>query len=306
MNTLCRTLTSWLFLVHAATSLRADVVTNLNPVADTSLFESSPDNNLGSWTDIPVGTTAGTSGPPLRSRGLMRFDFSQIPANAIVTSAALTLQLVKKPSPGVGATIGLNRMLRGWAEGTGNFQNGSPAATGEVTWNDEALPSTPWTAPGAAVGTDFVATASASVAVDLLGTYTLTSTPALVADVQMWLKDSGTNFGWMLLCQEEATAATARRFGSRESTNQPVLTLQYSLPSQATPPTLSSPVLAGNQLQFSFNAQSNLSYTVEVRKLLVTGSWSVLTNIAPLPSDAVVTVSDPITNTTSCYRVRTP
>ncbi|MGH7613747.1 MAG: hypothetical protein ACREMW_06870 [Gemmatimonadales bacterium] len=42
------------------------------------------------------------------------------------------------------------------------------------------------------------------------------STAQLVADVQGWLADPASNFGWILIGDESATA-TAKQFDSRES-----------------------------------------------------------------------------------------
>jgi hypothetical protein len=50
------------------------------------------------------------------------------------------------------------------------------------------------------------------------------------ADVQSWLDEPGTNFGW-LLRGNEATLSTAKRFDSRENpilANQPVLVVDYT------------------------------------------------------------------------------
>jgi hypothetical protein len=53
----------------------------------------------------------------------------------------------------------------------------------------------------------------------------------LVADVQLWLDQPGSNFGWMLLCQSEGTAFSARRFGSRENPfTTPALAIEFLLP----------------------------------------------------------------------------
>jgi hypothetical protein len=71
---------SWLLCGEAA---RAGTVTNL-PAADTTLFETAPDNNLGAGT-LAAGATRGR----LRARALLRFDLSGVPANAVVVSATL-------------------------------------------------------------------------------------------------------------------------------------------------------------------------------------------------------------------------
>src|SRR2546421_656629 len=76
----------------ARTLVVGDTVT-LTPIADTSIFEEVPNNNLGGLPDVPAGTIRLLK----RSRALFKFDVSQIPANASITSASLTLQVVKTP-----------------------------------------------------------------------------------------------------------------------------------------------------------------------------------------------------------------
>lgn len=88
-----------------------------------------------------------------------------------------------------------------------------------MTWNDRFFgsnPATPWTTPGG----DFVGTASASEVVNgttIPSPYSWGSTAAMVADVQGWLDDPSTNFGWILKNEDEADATDFRAFLSREA-----------------------------------------------------------------------------------------
>ena len=80
-----------------AGSAYADTVTLL-PVADTTLFEQTPNNNLGANSTLAAGTTAGVSGPAAASRALLRFDVAaSIPTNAYLTSASVTIKVTKAP-----------------------------------------------------------------------------------------------------------------------------------------------------------------------------------------------------------------
>jgi hypothetical protein len=57
-----------------------------------------------------------------------------------------------------------------------------------------------------------------------------------VADVQGWLNNPKSNFGWMLISESEDTRFTARRFGSREDPNNaPLLDVQYVLVPEPRP-----------------------------------------------------------------------
>src|SRR5687768_12013217 len=70
--------------------LVSQAVTNIFiPVADTSLLEISPTNNLGGY----AGMNAGTTQEYKKTRALMRFDFSSLPTNTIILSAALQIEV---------------------------------------------------------------------------------------------------------------------------------------------------------------------------------------------------------------------
>jgi hypothetical protein len=74
-------------------------------------------------------------------------------------------------------------------------------------------------------------TISSSVNIEGLGAYTFATTPALVADVQVWLTNPASNFGWMMRSAAENVQQSARRFANRESAaDKPTLTVGYTLP----------------------------------------------------------------------------
>ena len=86
------------------------------------------------------------------------------------------------------------------------------------------------------VGT-FPATASASQSVGSIGSYTWSSAQ-MVADVQSWLDNPASNFGW-LVRGDESSSTTAKRFDTRESASPPVLTIQYTASTPSPTPTAS-------------------------------------------------------------------
>jgi hypothetical protein len=243
----------------------------LRPSADTSLFAAFPDNNLGSNPNL----VSGANGSGFPARALIRFDVAnQIPSNAMIQSAALTVNVVIVPGGGgVDSTFDLRRVLLDWGEGIGTGNTGSPANDGEATWNNRFHPSTPWTVAGGAVSNDFSGTLDASMFINGLGSYTFGPNTNLVADVQQWLLNPATNFGWALISESENTLFTARRFGSREdTTNTPILVVQYALPAE-----IQWIQAAGNQIQFSFLASGGQPYTVQYRDSLASGNWLTLT-----------------------------
>lgn len=230
MNTLfSRVMTAMVPAVLGASlsTLSAATVT-LNPVADTSLMQNNPNNNLGEHTSIPSGTTAG--GAPTRL--LLRFDpTAKIPANAVITSASLKMVVNKENFVAPDAQFELHRMLVDWVEGSGAGQTGEPASSGETTWNKRIVPGVSWGAPGGQAGVDFSTTVSATKLITSPGAQTFATSAALVSDVQAWVSSSASNFGWMLICAAESKSSTARRFASREdSVSAPVLTVSFDAP----------------------------------------------------------------------------
>jgi hypothetical protein len=220
----------------AATVLGDEVV--LTPAADTTLMEVAPNNNLGGQIYFNSGTTQNGT----RNRGLLQFDLSQIPQDAAITSVNLLLEVVHVPSCGYAPSdFGLHPVLAPWGEGNKRTSlspgQGAPATAGEATWNDRfALMAQPWSKPGGAAGVDYAAAFSSDQYVYGIDQYIFATRPQLVADVQGWLNNPKSNFGWMLISESEDTRFTARRFGSREDPNNaPLLDVQYVLVPEPRP-----------------------------------------------------------------------
>jgi hypothetical protein len=136
----------------------------------------------------------------------------------------LSLNMSRTPT-GTARTVELHKLLADWGEGTsvapGEEGEGAPATTNDATWRHRFFDTIFWTAEGG----DFSATVSASQSVGAVGMYTWSSSQ-MVADVQSWLNDPATNFGWLVL-GDESEIATAKRFDTRESASPPVLTIQF-------------------------------------------------------------------------------
>jgi len=270
----------------------ADIITNF-PVADTDLQKANPTNNFGSSPDMVAGGLGMNSGLDVR-RILLKFDFSgQIPPQAIINSATVTVNVIDHlPGSGTGpdSTFDLRRVLQDWREM-------------EATWNNWSSTNA-WNTPGAAGAGDSISAASSTVFISGLGSYVFPSTAALVADVQNYVANPGTNFGWLLMSESEAPQ-TARHFASREDpVNTPYIVVDYSPP--PPPLVISGCKLVGGSLRFSFNAQSNRTYGIEFRGFGAGEPWSILTNFAAQSFDTVITFSEPLTSSNRCYRVKTP
>lgn len=167
-------------------------------------------------------------------RGLVAFDVaSAIPPGSVVTEVTLTLELsrtISGPLP-----VGLHRVTSDWGEGTsdapGEEGTGAPATDGDATWFHTFFPGSLWMIEGG----DFVLAPSATQSVGTEGPYTWGSTPEMVADVQAWLDDPATNFGWLVM-GEESTAGSAKRFNTRENgTGPPQLAIVYQAPVPTMP-----------------------------------------------------------------------
>jgi hypothetical protein len=196
----------------------------LEPVADTSIYSAFPTFNFGGGTTI----TAGGRPHGGESRGLMLFNLqSALPPGAVIQSVSLRLTVLGTPPNGaVNSVFDLNMLGASWAEGTGSDRGGSVAGANEATWNKRfGTSGSPWATPGG----DFSSSVSAFVSILADGNYTIASTPALVSNVQGWLNNPGSNFGWLLRSESESIGGTIRRFGSHENpAASPELSIQYS------------------------------------------------------------------------------
>jgi hypothetical protein len=282
-------LKSVLLMIIMSGRLCAESV-RLSPVADTTLFESSPGDNMGGWTHVAAGTT-GRLADATRNRGLFRFDLEAIPRGAKVTNVVLVLTVT-----GVPATVGgggradsdfhLHRVLQSWGEGDKLGDRGFPADPGEATWNSSFHPDVAWNLPGGSASTDFVAAPSASRFIAGLNRYPFGPDPRLVADVQHWVAHPETNFGWMLIAEEEERLKTARRFASREDEGSaPTLLIEYEMPAQFQ---IREAAVREKTFAFSIPVEQGKQYQVDYTFYPRSGVWNVLTNFTGAETEMVV------------------
>jgi hypothetical protein len=210
----------------------ADII-NIHPIKDNTLYEFVPADGDRS-NALGEHFFAGETGIGELRRGVLAFDIAgNIPAGSIVTSVTLSLNMSRTPLD-TPRTVDLHTLLADWCEGTSDAPDeegqGAPATLSDVTWRHRFYDTIFW----ATQGGDFSDTVSASQSVGGVGLYTWSSLQ-MVADVQSWLNDPATNFGWLVL-GDESEIATSKRFDTRESTNPPVLTIEYTLPIKASAP----------------------------------------------------------------------
>lgn len=220
LSVLCTTLAAL-----AGVPAAADMVTLTASADNTLYFDNGGALSNGAGEYFFAGLTAGG----LSRRGLVAFDVAAaLPAEATIESAVLTLEMSRTISGP--QTVELRRVLSAWGEGASDAVDeegiGAPSAPGDATWIHTFFPNDFWLSAGG----DFDFVVSASQSVDQNGAYTWGSTAQMVADVQGWLDDPGSNHGWLVLGNELA-AGTAKRFNTSENANPatvPRLTLEFT------------------------------------------------------------------------------
>ncbi len=211
----------------------ADII-NINPIKDNTLYEYDPADGDHS-NALGFHFFTGKTGMGELRRGVLAFDIAgTIPAGSTILGVTLSMNMSRTPVS-TAYTIELHKLLADWGEGTsqasGEEGDGAPATPNDATWRHRFYDTIFWSAQGG----DFSATVSASQLVGVVGPYTWSSAQ-MVADVQGWLDNSVSNFGWLVL-GDEKPILTAKRFDTRESASPPVLTIQYRPPGPRPTPT---------------------------------------------------------------------
>ena len=212
--------------VLAAAPIASAGSVSIGASKDNTLYESSKGElSNGAGMHFFAGNTLGAE----RRRGLLAFDVaSAIPAGSTIDSVTLTLHMSRSIS---GAQdVSLHPVAMDWGESfsdaAGQEGGGVFAELGDATWTESILGTSSWST----IGGDF-GPLSASTPVAGEGHYNWSSA-AMALDVQSWLDDPGNNFGWLLL-GNEATAATAKRFDTRENPIaefRPELSVEFTIP----------------------------------------------------------------------------
>lgn len=217
-----RAIAAMILTLFAGTVANADSVV-LNANHDNNIASELPGNSSGGADAITVGRNNQGN---LR-RGMLSFDLvGALPGGATVTSVTLTMNLIQGQGNRV---ISLRPALTSWGEGiaTGTGGQGSAAGAGDATWSSSHFGSTLWSTAGGDFGP---VSASTNVNAAVPGLYQWSSA-AMLADVNGWLANPTSNFGWFMVGVENVNQ-TAMRFESRESTagNVPRLTIEYTVP----------------------------------------------------------------------------
>lgn len=217
-----------LIILFASQDLRAATLT-LPVSMDNDLFEDPNGALSGGQSQFIYVGRLGSNGSGLKRRGAVAFNLSSIPTNAVITNVTLAMNLAK--GNGGATPIELHRFTKAWGEGTSSGgPQGAASTPNDVTWVHNFFNSSTWTTPGG----DFAATLSSVQDADFGGTVIWPSTPQMVADVQAWLINPASNFGWILI-GNESNLSTAKEFNSRESFNGGAkLNVTFVVPEPAT------------------------------------------------------------------------
>lgn len=215
-----------LFLASCAACCDAQVVAEFGPVADTTIYESTPALPLanGGGTHLFIGNNSLDA----TRRTMLRFDVSAIPAGSVVQSVQLRMD-VNQDANATPLPANVMAVTRSWCEGTtvasGAQGGGGAAQSGDATWHAACLGSANWSLRGG----DFEETVLSSLLMAGIATYTWPTSPDFVRVVQTWVDTPASNFGLMVQGDESAMS-TAKRMLSRESMDvgkRPALIVVY-------------------------------------------------------------------------------
>ena len=203
------------------------------PVKDNTIYSESPNNSNGLGFFLFAGRTEGINNTENR-RALLKFDLTNLPANAQIQSVRLSLA-VTRAFLFLNATynFSLHNVLKNWGEGTSSSSPGGkgvPATTNDATWAYNLFNSSSWTN----LGGDFTPTASATSSVTFLSfplNYGIWNSVGMKNDVINWKSNPSTNNGWIII-GEETVLKSAFQFGSKDGNfyDKPTLTIFYTLP----------------------------------------------------------------------------
>jgi hypothetical protein len=254
-----------MLLAHATLPHSGAATVSLTPSKDNTLYEydaadlESPFTSNGKGDFFSAGRNQSRS---LIRRGLIHFDLSSLPRNAVVVpgTAVLALEVVdmpKRDSSGESRPFWLVPLDRDWGEGASAANigvsgagSGAPAQEDDATWlhtmydpdtHDprDPQPTDPgyWPdagalGPAAVDPTIFGEPAGSVPAAPYLGPVGFASSP-MEADINAWLARPTDNFGWLLVGDErvdDANRSSNRGFASREHLDHPPrLTFDYTI-----------------------------------------------------------------------------
>ncbi|UCF35295.1 MAG: DNRLRE domain-containing protein, partial [Acidobacteriota bacterium] len=214
-----------LFLMATALGTAFGQQATFYPSKDTSIYQESENSNA-----LGTGLYVGKNTQDNLRRALLAFDLTSIPQGSTITSVTLQMKVTRANGQTGPIVVAVHRVTRDWGEGTSlapgeGGQGGAPTVT-DATWNHALYPNSNW----AAEGGDYTESPSETTVVGVTDTTPVwTGTSELIADVQGWVNNPASNFGWILI-GGEGTTGGAKRLGSREAETieaRPRLLIEY-------------------------------------------------------------------------------
>ncbi len=204
----CRVLATTAMLVCIATSAAATTLVIQPSSQDAYVTQQQPNHVFGSSPTTTRMFVQSSTPNPRVERGLVQFDLSGIPQFSTVTSAVLQINQQSAPL-GNSRTHGVHKIGAAWLQST-------------VKWN---------TQPGANLSPT-----STAIVGDSKGFKSFTVTP----DVQAFVNNPTTNFGWLVRDQAENVGNQEVGYVTREESHipdipkEPILTVDYTAPPCST------------------------------------------------------------------------
>ena len=202
----------------------------LEPAQDNTLFQNA--SGLVSNGAGPHAFVGVNNGGVIR-RALLQFDLGVLPAGSIIDAASLTLNASQ--TQGTTPQVTLQAVTQAWGEGGSDAGSpggsGAPSQPGDATWVHTFYNTGSWTSAGG----DFAATISGSGTPAGVGSFTIPSSPQMVADVQSWFATPAANFGWIVR-GVESPVGNVLRIDSRENSvpeNRPHLSIDFTPPTHS-------------------------------------------------------------------------
>jgi hypothetical protein len=217
-----------------ATPVPGATAVSITPSADATLYDvGSQLAANGAGHSLFFGSTNGNE--PRRT--LVRCDLtSELPSGATIASARLVMVVTRSRAEPDEAT--LHRVTSSWGEGTADSEtagegSGTEPDAGNATWVHREYPDVMWGSPGGDFDVEPLAT-TLVLPPPRAGTVEVSwgATEAMIADVQRWLDEPSSNFGWLIL-GDDATRQTTKRVASRENEDEglrPRLLIEYFPP----------------------------------------------------------------------------
>ena len=251
----------------AAPEVAAQGEVTLTPVKDNTIFEDSGDRSNGAGEFIFAGRI-GTNAPggPYNRRALLAFDVAEaVPAGARIDSVRLHL-VIAQASFALNPQFAIHRLTRDWGEAGSDAGapggQGAQAEAGDATWTHAVYDTETWSQAGG----DYESTASSTFLFGTsAGAVEVASSEGLVADVQLWLDDPSSNFGWILL-GDESQDHSAHKFHSREATtenNRPRLTIYYTESTSARREEVPATLRLDGNFPNPFRGATTIRYALE-------------------------------------------